>query len=114
MNHVSHIVIIIMHVCTNCIVYILCTAPSSPVNVMISNVTDGDDIAVLIKWDPPSDPNGIIRYYRIEFEQDFDPLDNDSRAKSNISLNDTVMNVFVNSTSGSSEAPTNVTVSGLG
>ena len=114
MNHVSHIVIAIIHMFTNCIVYILCTVPSSLVNVTIFNVTDGDDIAVFIKWDPPSDPNGVIHYYRIEFEQGLDPLDNDGRAKRNISLNDTVMNVLVNSTSGSSEAPTNVTVSGLG
>ena len=103
----------IIHVC-NCIVYIPCTAPSSPVNVMISNVTDVDDIAVLIAWDPPSDPNGIIHYYRIEFEQGFDPLDDDGRAKRNIPLDDTVMNVFVNITSGSSEAPTSATLSGLG
>ena len=98
----------------NCIVYIPCTAPSSPVNVMVSNVTDGDVIAVLITWDPPSDPNGIIRYYRIVFEQSFDPFDNDGRTKRNIPLDDTAMNVFVNITSGSSEAPTNATLSGLG
>ena len=103
----------IIHV-YNCIVYIPCTAPSSPVNVMISNITDGDVIAVFITWDPPDDPNGIIRYYRIELEQSFDPLDNNSRGKRNIPLDDTVMNVFVNITSGSSEAPTNVTLSGLG
>ena len=114
MNHVSHIMIATVHVCTNCIVYIPCTVPSSPVNVMMSNITDSDDIAVLITWDPPSDPNGVIHYYRIEFEQDFDPLDNDGRAKRNIPLDDTVMNVFVNITSGSSEAPTRVTLSGLG
>ena len=103
----------IIYVC-NYIVYIFCTVPSSPVNVMISNVTDGDDIIVLIMWDPPSDPNGIIRYYRIEFERDFDPLDKDGRGKRNIPLDDTVMSVFVNITSGNSEAPTNVTLSGLG
>ena len=96
------------------IVYIPCTVPSSPVNVMISNVTDGDDILVLITWDPPSDPNGIIRYYRIEFEQVFDPLDKDGRGKRNILLDDTVMSVFVNITGENSEVPTNVTLSGLG
>ena len=95
--------------------YISCTAPTAPVqNVMISNVTDSDDIAVLIIWDPPRDPNGIIRYYLIEYEQIFDPLVNDDRGKRNIPLDDKVMNVFVNSTNGSSEAPTNVTLSGLG
>ena len=97
-----------------CIVYISCTVPSSPVNVMVSNVTDDDVIAVLIMWDPPDDPNGIIHYYRIEFEQSFDPLDNNGRGKRNISLDDTAMNVFVNITSESSEAPTNATLSRLG
>ena len=81
---------------------------------MISNVTDDDDIAVFITWDPPSDPNGIIRYYRIEFEQVLDPLDNNGRGKRNIPLDNTVMNVFANITSGSSGAPTNVTLSELG
>ena len=95
--------------------YISCTAPTAPVqNVMIFNVTDSDDIAVLIIWDPPSDLNGIIHYYLIEYEQIFDTLDNDDRGKRNIPLDDTEMNVFVNSTSGSGKAPTNVTLSGLG
>ena len=99
----------------NCIVYISCIAPSvSPQNVMISNVTDDDDIAVSITWDPPSDPNGIIQYYLVEFEQVLDPLDNDGRGKRNSPLNDTVMNVFTNITSGSFGAPTSVTLSGLG
>ena len=100
----------------NCIEYISCIAPSVPVqNVTITNVTDGDDIAILIAWDPPSDPNGIIRSYRIEFEQVLDPLDNNGRRKRNVPLNNnTVMNVFANITSGSSGAPTNVILSGLG
>ena len=46
------------------------TAPSDPVrNVTIFNVTDVDDIAVFITWEPPTDPNGFIRYYRIAFQQ---------------------------------------------
>ena len=98
----------------NCIEYFFCIVPSTPPrNVVISNVTDGDDIAVFITWDPPSDPNGIIRYYRVEFQQISDPLDNDSRRKRNAALNDTVMNSFTNTTSGSSGAPTNITLSGL-
>ena len=95
--------------------YISCIAPSTAVqNLMISNVTDGDDIAVLITWDPPSDPNGIIQYYRVAFQQVSDPLDNDGRGKRNIFLDDTLKNVFANITSGSSGAPTTVTLSGLG
>ena len=81
---------------------------------MISNVIDGDGIAVLMTWDPPNVPNGIIRYYRVEFEQVFDPLDNDGSGMRNIPLDDAVMNVSVVITSGSSDAPTNVTLSDLG
>ena len=54
--------------------YIFSIAPSDPVqNVMISNVTDVGIITVT-KWDPPTDPNGIIRYYHVEFMQASDPL----------------------------------------
>ena len=93
-------------------------APSGTVqNVMISNITDGgSDIAILIQWDPPVYPNGIIRYYRVEFGQILDPLDvgNDGTRKRNILLDETVMNVFVNITEESDGAPTNVTIGGLG
>ena len=84
---------------------------------MISNVTDVDDIAVSITWDPPTDPNGILRYYRVEFMQASDPLDvdgNDDRTKRNIPLDDTIMNEFANITDGSAGAPTNIALSGLG
>ena len=93
------------------------TAPSDPVqNVAISNVTDDDDIdiAVFITWDPPTDPNGIIRYYRVEFMQVSDPLDvdgNDATRKRNIPLDVMIMNEFANITDG---GPTNITLSGLG
>ena len=36
---------------------------------MASNDTDNDTIAVVISWDPPACPNGLIRYYRIIFQQ---------------------------------------------
>ena len=84
---------------------------------MISNVTDVDDIAVSITWDPPTDPNGILRYYRVEFMQASDPLDvdgNDDRRKRNIPLDVTIMNEFANITDGSAGAPTNIALSGLG
>jgi len=81
---------------------------------MISNVTDRDDIAIDITWNPPTDPNGIIRYYRVEFVQDSDPLDNGSREKRDVPLDNMVMNVFINITSGSSGAPTNARLSRLG
>ena len=81
---------------------------------MVSNITDSDDIAVLIAWDSPSDPNGIIRYYHIEFVQTFNPLDDDDSRKRNTPLDDTVINVFVNITSDYSETSFNVTLSDLG
>ena len=97
------------------VVYISCIAPSTPpVNVMISNVTDGDNIAIDITWAPPNDPNGIIRYYRVEFVEASDPLDDDGRGKRDVPLDVMVMNVFVNITTGSSGAPTNARLSGLG
>ena len=100
---------------------IVCTfpaAPNDPVqSVTISNVTDVDDIAVSVTWDPPTDPNGIIHYYRIEFMQVSDPLDvdgNDPRKKRNIPMDIKIMNEFANITDGSIGAPTNITLSGLG
>ena len=46
------------------------TAPSGPVeNVMASNDTDNDTIAVTISWNPPMTPNGILRNYRVTFQQ---------------------------------------------
>ena len=97
-----------------CTVYISSIAPSVPVqNIMISNVTDGDDIAVFIEWDPPTDPNGVIHYYRVQFLEVLDPLDG-SRRKRNIPLDVTVMNNFSNITGGSDGAPTNITLRGLG
>ena len=95
-------------------------APSVAVqNVMISNITDGgtgNDIAIVIEWDPPAYPNGIIRYYRVEFGQILDPLDvgNDGTIKRYIFLDETVMDVFANITEDSDGAPTNLTIGGLG
>ena len=93
-------------------------------NVVVSNVNDSDDIAVFIEWDPPTDPNGVIRYYRVQFMQVLDPLDDGDDGsgddgsgggrKRNIPLDVTVMNVFTNITDGSDGAPTNITLSGLG
>ena len=99
--------------------YISCVlAPSVAVeNVMIFNITDGgSDIAIVIEWNPPAYPNGIIRYYRVEFRQILDPLDvgSDSTRKRNVLLDETVMNVFANITEQNDGAPTNITISGLG
>jgi len=84
---------------------------------MISNVSAdvGDDIAIVVTWDPPSDPNGFIRYYRLEVEEISDPLSggSDDRVKRNIDLDNDVMEIFVNFT-GDTEAPTNITLSGFG
>ena len=87
---------------------------------MISNVTDVDDIAVSITWDPPTDPNGIIRYYRVEFMQASDPLADTSsphtggRRRRNIPLNTTVLNEFAYITDLGAGPLTTVTLQGLG
>ena len=85
-------------------------------NVMVSNVTDIDDIAVLIEWQPPTDPNGSIVYYHVQYMQESDPLNggNSGRRKRNIPLNTTVVTAFTNITEGSDGAPTNITLRGLG
>ena len=87
---------------------------------MVSNVTSTvvDDISVLITWNPPTDPNGIIRYYRVEYVQESDPLaDTDNtagRRKRNIPLDTTVLNAFVNITDGGAGPRTNITLDELG
>ena len=82
-------------------------------------MTGIDDIAVLIEWQPPADPNGIIMYYRVQYTQESDPLDDDNdsdrgRRKINLPLDTTVVTVFTNITEGSDGAPTNIALSGLG
>ena len=106
----------------NCIIaYIIPTAPSDSVqNVMVSNITDVDDIAVSITWDPPTNPNGIIQYYRIVFQQTsevFYGIANGSGSSFDNSgcppMDTTIMEerVLYN---GTVEAPTMITLSGLG
>ena len=63
---------IYIYVCGPYITEFTClpTVPSDPVqNVMASNDTDNSTIAVVISWDPPACPNGVIRRYRIIFQQ---------------------------------------------
>ena len=38
--------------------------PSAPVNVL---VVDADNTSLLLMWDPPTFPNGIILSYRLEY-----------------------------------------------
>ena len=38
--------------------------PSAPVNVL---VVDADNTSLLLMWDPPTIPNGIILSYRVEY-----------------------------------------------
>ena len=87
---------------------------------MVSNVTDIDDIAVSIIWDPPTDPNGIIQYYRIQYVQASDPLADtggtDGRRKRNIPLDTTtVLNELAANITDEGVGPlTSITLSGLG
>ena len=99
------------------------TAPSDPVqNVMVSNVTSTEvnNISVFITWNPPTDPNGIIRYYRVQYVQASDPLADDTgdtggRRKRNIPLDTTtVLNEFVNITDEGVEPRTSITLRELG
>ena len=85
---------------------------------MISNVTD-KNISVSITWEPPAYPNGIIRYYRVQYVEASDPLadtgDTGGRTKRNIPLDTiTVLNTFANITDGGTGPRTSVTSSGLG
>ena len=101
-----------------CVFYSI--APSDSVqNVMVSNVTDVDDIAVSIEWDPPTDPNGFIRYYRITFQQTSEVLYGSGGSASGTSnsgcppMNTTIMEerVLFNETM---EASTMIILNGLG
>ena len=86
---------------------------------MVSNVTDINDIAVSFTWDPPTDPNGFIRYYRVQYVQASDSLADtggtDDSRKRNIPLDTiTVVNEFANFTDGGAGPLTSITLSGLG
>ena len=97
-------------------IIVLCTVPSDPVqNVVISNVIDDVEIAVSITWNPPTDPNGVLTSYRVQYLQISDPLDSPPPVfKRNIPLDTTVMNEIVNLNDESAGAPINITLSGLG
>lgn len=92
----------------------LTTVPSNPVqNVMVSNVTDEDTVAVMISWDPPENPNGFIRYYRIEFQQTVYGSGSGIDSNGCPSINMTIMEerVLYN---GTTEAPTMIILDELG
>ena len=111
----------IIHTYDCIIAYIITTAPSDSVqNVMVSNVTDIDDIAVYITWDPPTDPNGIIQYYHIIFQltsEMFYGIASGSGSGTDNSgcppTDTTIMEERVLD-NGIVEAPTMITLSGLG
>jgi len=75
---------------------------------MVTNVTD-DIISVMISWNPPSNPNGFIRYYRVKYQ-----LITDNSSGCEVTpLASEVMNKFSNF-SGTTEAPTSVILDELG
>ena len=86
---------------------------------MASNVTSVDDIAISIEWDPPTDPNGFIRYYRIAFQQTSEMLYGSGGSASGTDnsgcppINTTIVEerVLFN---GTTEAPTMIILNGLG
>ncbi|XP_065904641.1 uncharacterized protein [Dysidea avara] len=79
-------------------------------NIRIVNLTD-PGISVVFTWDPPSDPNGFIRYYRVEFQEISDGSSG-GRRKRITPINTEVMNAFANFT-GPGEALTNITLDNL-
>ena len=101
--------------CIVCTVLNTYVAPSDPVQNVMIYVIDNDNIAVFILWKPPTDPNGVITFYRVQFEEISDPLNNGNnvRRKRNNPLHRNVMNIYSNITGGNFGAPTNVTLSGL-
>ena len=93
--------------------YCIFTVPGTPVqNIRIVNDTDDPVISVVFTWDLPSDPNGIIRYYRVEFQQIADGSGGQGRRKRVAALDTQPIDAFANFT-GSGKAPTNITVVGL-
>ena len=89
------------------------TAPATTVqNIRIVNDTNDTVINVVFTWDPPSDPNGFIRYYRVEFQEISDGSGG-GRRKRVTPLGTEPMNAFANFT-GPGEAPTNITLDDLG
>ena len=85
---------------------------------MISNVTDVDDIAVSITWDPPTDPNGVIRYYHIVFQQTSEMLYGIASGSGTDNsgcppINSTIMEERVLH-NGTTEVTTMITLRGLG
>ena len=87
------------------------TVPSDPVqNVMASNDTDNSTIAVVISWDPPACPNGVIRRYRIIFQQTEELFySSGSGNNSNIgcpAINTTIIEQIISTTTESSTAIT--------
>ena len=86
---------------------------------MVSNINGVDDIAVFIEWDPPADPNGFIRYYRIAFQQTSDVLYGSGGSASGTGnsgcppINTTIVEERV-SFNETTEAPTMIILNGLG
>ena len=60
-----------LHVCIKhaWLSFTLYSAPSTPLNVTAHNISS---TAIIVTWEPPSRPNGIIRSYRVEFSRSSD------------------------------------------
>ena len=68
------ILIIITSVYSILLIIIYSTAPSQPLNVTAYNVSS---TSIMVTWEPPMMPNGIIRSYRVQFNRTTDgSLDN--------------------------------------
>ena len=76
--------------------------------MIVTNVTD-DIIAVMLSWDSPSNPNGFIQYYRVEYQL----IPDNSSGCEVTPLASEVMDKFSNF-SGTTEAPTSLILDELG
>ena len=70
----------------------LCTAPSAPLNVTAYNHSS---TSIMVTWQPPMTPNGIVRFYRVEYASTTDDVDQEFSG----STNDVVKEIITTNTS---------------
>ena len=67
-------------------------APSAPTNVTAHNVSS---MSVMVTWEPPITPNGIVRFYRVEYPSITDVVDQTFSGNSGDGINE----IFTTNTS---------------
>ena len=69
------------------------TAPSAPLNVTAFNLSS---TSIMVTWQPPMTPNGIVEFYRVEFTSTTNYVDQEFSGSSD----DIVDQAFSGSTNG--------------